>query len=242
MIRKSLFAANFAKLFGAATVAATMCMAPSAHAGVLDFEGYADNFVTDGAGVQVGDYYLQTAGGGYALIGNIDSCTSDIACPANNATTYYISGADSYTFLQMADASLFKLASIDTSFLGFTDQSYPAVSGFLQVAAFSATNVLLGQVELALDGPFGGTFDFSTYDMTALGGGADYSYVRFASFACAVNATSCNRNGNQAQFALDNVVTVNASDVPEPGSFALMGLGLFGIGAAARRRKAAAAV
>lgn len=244
MIRKSTLAVTFKKMLGAAAIGATLCAAPGAQAGVLDFEGYADTLVMDGldGAVTVGQHYISSYGGGFGLIGNNDTCAgTDVACPRNNATTYYVSAADSYTFVEMNDFSNFKLGSIDASFIGFNGQSYPSVAGLLQVAAFSATNVLLDTVQLALAGPVGGGFNFATYDLSGLAGGAEYSYVRFVSFACEIGSTNCNRTTNQAQFALDNVVTVSASDVPEPGSFALMGLGLFGIGAIARRRKAAAA-
>ena len=243
MIRKSAFAATLAKLFGTAAVAATLCVAP-AQAGVLDFEGYADNFVLDGEPVTVGNYLVETAGGGFGLIGNNDSCTGDIACPRNNATTYFMSADDSYSFIEMADGSAFKLASFDASFLGFNGQTYPSVAGLLQVSAWSYATGLLGTVQLELAGPVGGAFNFASYDLTALGGGAMYDYVRFVSFACVVGSTNCNRTTNQAQFALDNVVTIgtnDAADVPEPGTFALLGLGMFGIGAVARRRNAATA-
>ena len=238
MIRKSTFAANLAKLFGTAAVAATLCVAP-AHAGVsgvLNFEGYADNIVSDGAGIVMGKYYLEAAGGGYGLIGNNDSCTSDIACPANNATTYYMSLADDYTFIQMADKSAFKLGSIDASFLGFNGLSYPSgVAGLLRVTAFNTVGQV-AEMFLTLSGPVNGAFNFATYDLSAFNGVSGYNTIRLVSYACPVGDTTCYRDSNQAQFALDNVAFV-----PEPGSFALLGLGLFGIGAVARRRNAATA-
>ena len=242
MIRKSTFAATLAKLFGTAAVAATLC-ASSAQAGVVDFEAYPDTIVSDGIGLEMGKYYLETAGGGFGLVGNTaGSCTSDIACPTNNATTYFASLADGYTFLEMLDGSSFSLTSLDASFLGFNGLTYPSqVAGFLRVAAFDAAGQVGSYLDLALSGPAGGVFNFATYDMTSLGGGSLFTTVRILSYACVVGSTSCNRNTNQAQFALDNVVIANANDVPEPGSFALMGLGLFGIGAIARRRKAATA-
>lgn len=239
MIRKTTFAATFAKLFGTAAVAATLCAAP-AHAGVsgvLDFEGYADTIVANGIGAVLGNYYIETTGGGLGLIGNTaGSCTSDMACPANNATTYYASLDDDYAFIEMADGSAFKLGSIDASFLGFNGQTYPSlVAGLLRVTAYNTVAQVGTEIYLNLTGPQNGVFNFSTYDLSALNGISGYNSVRMVAYACEVGSTTCNRTTNQAQFALDNVTFV-----PEPGSFALMGLGLFGIGAVARRRKAAA--
>jgi hypothetical protein len=239
MIRKSLFAANFAKLFGTATVAAAMCMAPSAHAGVLDFETPVDApFVFAGDVLSMGNYYVEGAGtaGFVGSISNNDACSGEgLQCPANNNGSYYAALDDGYMFFGLRNGGAFSIASLDASFIGAA-ATYPSVAALLYITGFNAAG-MVDEIYLNLAGPTAGNFNFATYDLTGFGGGNLFTDVRIASYACDASG-NCDRSMNQARFALDNVVTVDAADVPEPGTLALLGLGLAGLAGFKRRRAA----
>lgn len=238
----------FGRLASAAALTAAMC-APAAHAGVLNFETPVDSpFVFNGSVLTLGKYYVEGAGdinntgtepSFVGAIGGSDSCSSGVQCPANNATNYYTAVDDGYLYFGMADGSAFSLKSLDASFVGAGLASYPAVAGVLFLQAYDADGIVDSRY-LNLNGPFGGSFNFSTYDLSGFGGGKMFTDVLVASFACNTTSTNCDRLSNQANFALDNIVTVEAAAVPEPGSFALLGLGLLGLRAARRRTTAAA--
>ena len=224
------------KLFNAVAIAAALCAAPASQAGVLDFETPVDApFVFAGDVLAMGNYYVEGAGlpGFVGAIGGNDTCAGP-QCPVNNATSYYSALDDGYMFFGMLDGSAFSLASLDASFIGAGAASYPSIAALLYLTAFNAAGSIVDEIFLDLAGPTGGNFNFATYDLTGFGGGL-FTDVRVASYACDATG-NCNRTTNQAQFAIDNIVTVNA--VPEPGTFAMMGLGLLALRSFSRRRAA----
>lgn len=229
------------RLLTALAAATVLCAAPAVQAGVLDFETPVDNpFVSSGDVLQLGKYYVEGAGtsGFVGAIGGRDTCGDGLQCPVNNQTTYYSALDDGYLFFGMWDGSAFSLKSLDASFIGAGLASYPSVAAILEITAFDAQGIV-DDIFVNLAGPIGGSFNFATFDLSSFGNGKTFTDVRIASFACTVGSTTCDRTTNQANFALDNIVTVDASDVPEPGTFALLGLGLLGLRAARARRRAA---
>lgn len=186
--------------------------------------------VFSGDTVAFGKYRLYGAGtaGFVGLIGTNDSYAGP-QIPTNNATTWYGALDDGYFFLGMDDFSGFKMTGFDASFIGAGQPSYPAVSALMYIAGYKADGSVVEKF-VELPGPTGGSFKFAHYDM-GLFGTYHFTDVLFASYACDATG-NCNRNTNQANFAIDNIAT----DVPEPGTFALLGLGLLGLGAASRRR------
>ncbi len=224
--------AGFGKLFNAAAIVVALCAPFSAQASVLDFETPLDMpFLYGGDVITAGDYRLNVIGSGFAgAVGTSDMCFS-IQCPGNNNTNYYSALADSYFVFGRNDNAAFKLQSLDASFIGLNAGPYASVAALLYVAGYDA-NGLVADIYLELGGPVNNQFNFANYDLGAFSN-FGFTDVLIASFACDA-AGACNRTTNQGNFAIDNITT---AAIPEPGSFALLGLGLLGL-AFSRRRAA----
>jgi hypothetical protein len=250
MIRNS----HLQKLLGAALFAAAAAAAP-AHAGVITFEdGYGpvggmdssnpDSWTYDAyreAGYAIG-FYSNVPGGEGSLVGSfidgdVDSCdTSSMACPANKSGKYYAALNDSYMDIVFEAGAGFKLKSFDASFVGSSPSlaSYPNPPGLIRVQGFRANGTYLTQ-DFWLNGPTASGFQLNHFD--AAGAFANEIFVEALVFGYSCDtAGSCKAfQTNKGQFAIDNIAM---TDVPEPATAAIVGLGLLGLGAARRRRKA----
>ena len=225
--------AGFGKLFSAAAIVGALFAPSAAQALVLDFETPVDSpIVLSGDVLTFGQFRLEAVGlpGFAGVVGNNELCFS-VECPVNNNTNYYSALADNYIVIGKTDNSLFKLRSLDASFIGLNAGPYASTSALLYVAGYNGAT-FVEDTYLALGGPVNNQFNFATFN-TGWFGGSGITDLLIAAFACNA-AGDCNRTTNQGNFAIDNIAT----SVPEPGSFALLGLGLLGLGAFSRRRAA----
>lgn len=253
MIRKSILQSHadaprvaLRHLFCAAAVSALSVL--PAHAGVIDFEGnfgptthgdylqsagYDLYFVSNAPGAQPGDLT-----GSYLDGADSQSCDSATTrCPVNNPTFYYGALDDSYIdIVSNTAANRFRVNSFDASFIGGSAalSSYPAVSGLLRIQGFFADGSSLYET-YQLNGPSAAGFQFGHYDTSA-------AFASNAFVEAAVFGFACNQLGNcsafstdRGQFGIDNI---DLTAVPEPAGFLLFGIGMIGMGAAARRRRA----
>lgn len=218
--------------------AAALVTGSVAQAGVLNFEGPVDSpFVFAGSHTQVGAYWIESYGGsqssdlvGAFVDGSDPASCFGVSCPVNNASQYYTGLDDGYFYFGMNNDSLFRLGSLRASFIGSGQASFPAVAGLLVLQGFDALGQAVGGArQLGLSGPVGGQFRFGTFDLSSIK--EQFAFVRVLGYACDATG-NCNRNSNLANFAIDDIVTI-----PEPGSLALFGLGMAGLGLAARRRR-----
>ncbi|WP_317201870.1 NF038120 family PEP-CTERM protein [Janthinobacterium sp.] len=230
-----------------ATIAAALlagAAAPAARADVIDFEGLANttlghdesfrqgNFIFNGVSVdplaRPGDMVGTVVDGGDAGL-----CVN-LACPGNNTSNYFAGLNDGVLVLSAANgANQVRVAGFDASFIGsVAGVAYPSLAGFLRVQGFSAGGGSMYEDYLFPGGANG--FSFQHFTASAKFASQQFSEVAFFAFSCGNDGNCSAFTDGKGQFALDNVI----ASVPEPSSYLMMLLGLAGIGAFARRRRA----
>ena len=157
----------------------------------------------------------------------------DLAAPRGNATQFMGVLGDALLTMEASDGSLFRLAGLDIAYVSpLTRLFAPGEAAGLFLALYELAD---GSVDL-LSWDFGaadanGEFGFLSLGLGDMGILA--SGVRSLAFgACAYDGIGgcVQASGGFSQFAIDNVT------VPEPGTLALLGLGLAAAAAARRRR------
>ncbi len=216
-------------LLATAGLAALMAPALAASPIVLDFEGIGNvtpvnNFYnggTDGAGNSGVNYGVALSSDALGVIDSDQGGTGNIANePSGKTVLFFLSNS----------AVMNYAAGFDTGFSFF----YSA-NGAASVNVYSGldkTGSLLGSITLA-----------SNYNAGGCVGDPSGQYCHWDPVGVAFNgiAKSIDFGGGANFVAYDNVTFGSATavpSVPEPSTYALMALGLAGVGFIARRRKA----
>ncbi|HAT33815.1 MAG TPA: PEP-CTERM sorting domain-containing protein [Janthinobacterium sp.] len=224
--------------------AALLALMPAAHANVIDFEGYANTVVTHGDSFQqagflmtglVNDISAQAGDlAGVVVDGGDPGLCAGLACPSNNASSYFAALNDGVLLLDPAQAgNKFQIKGFDASFIGSAaGMAYPTVAGLLRVQGFYADGTSMYETYNLAGGANG--LSFQHFNASANFGNQSFSEVAFFGFSCAATGTCTAFNSNKGQFALDNIV----ASVPEPSTYLMLLTGLLCVAAAARRRRA----
>jgi hypothetical protein len=222
-----------------------MSVADAAQAAVITFDGQS-GFVKNGDVIQENGYQIRffapdpNAPAGSVTIGQFVTPGGTCgASPCPNATSTYLDLFSS-GFIDIVPASgngTFSFKSLDASFIGPSDVSYPGFAGAIQVQGYNpGQNAVIDQFNLpAPDAD--GNVAFQTFGADNLAG---QQFVEIAIFGetCDVNGNCTGLNNGSGQYALDNIVLSDQprNDVPEPATAALLMAGFLGFGVRARKR------
>ncbi|MVW58358.1 PEP-CTERM sorting domain-containing protein [Massilia sp. NEAU-DD11] len=235
-------------VLGAAAALALLGTAP-AMASVVNFESLSpDGIYVDGDTLGEAGYTLQaidnhggTSGVVGLLVNGMDPTSCWLGgCPTNNTSHSYLGLNDGGVTIKKDDGGKFSLRRLDFGFVapfgGLPNFSY----GQLLLTGTFANGGTLGY---ALDFPGLDNNGNPLFDTATLPTGFGYAEltsltIRACLFdgagGCTVAPDISDPSIYQAQFAIDNLAL---AEVPEPGSLALIGLGMGAF--LARRRKSA---
>jgi hypothetical protein len=203
---------NMNKLISALAVAVTLMFGQSVYATVLSFDDIA-----------VGTDYGSFAGAGASNYGGLN-WSSDVYWM--NATTY-CTNCGYHNANTSGDYIAFNAAGNNIS----------ASDGTFDFNGVNLTSAWNNGLNVQVQGWLGGALIYDTTVSADTTGPSwyDFNYVGIDQLTFnSYGGTNAGLSGNGVQFAMDDF-TFTASSVPEPGTLAMIGLGLVGIGM--RRRK-----
>jgi hypothetical protein len=216
---------------------------PSAQADMISFENIGGGPLGDQFTIPLANYTVTAvdnlgpeAGSlaGAVVNGSAPFCFG-FDCPTWGKGSYYASLNDSSMSLTNNASHAFGLKSFDASMVA--DFTVPNGStGLLRVTGTLADHTTAYE-DFSLAGRGSSGYAFQHFDADRTFGAEQFVALSFSSFICTAGQPCSAVAANFGQFAVDNIDTgALAAAVPEPSSWMMMGMGLLGIAAAARRK------
>lgn len=230
---------NMQKFLKNALLVAALAASGAASAAVITFDGLTPDVFNGGDPITEGPAHMTVLGNGFSAA-VINTATDQytcfiVACPTGNASNFFVGLNDGGLSLKLDQP--FRLTQLDFAFVLPVNQLVNFNVGQLQLKGLTTAGVTTTISRDFSGQDVNGNFSFSSWTVNNTFATTAFTEISFS--ACLfTSGGSCSSDPavtqNMAQFALDNI---NVTAVPEPTTWALMGLGLAGIGAISRRRQ-----